>query len=266
MRLSPMRKRRRSLLIVLIVFLFLTFTLFPGLVALFISPVASYFTKIGTEIYSITYWANKTRVISSDDLKELSRTLNQYVTDRVDYEKLKNENDELKQLLGFVGRTEYSYVPVEILAKSFENTASRFVVNGGSKQGIEVNDPVVATQGVLVGKVIKVSSNFSTIVSITDSDLVTAVSLVNEHQTIGIARGTNSGLLSLSFIPLNETVVINDIVVTSGLETSVPSGLIVGIVNAVEQDETSLFQSAVVEPLIDARLLSSVIILTHDAL
>jgi rod shape-determining protein MreC len=261
-----MGKRRRLLSFYFVALIFLIFVIFPGLAALFISPVAGFFTRIGTGIYNSTYWFNNSQEITPSELKEISETLEHLALDRVEFERLKKENNELKQMVGFIERTESPFVSAKILAKSLENTVSRFVVNAGSVQGVKINDPVVADQGVLVGKVVKVTSNSSTVVTISDPDHATAVSLVNEHQTIGIARGTQSGLLSISFIPLDESISINDIVVTSGLEASVPSGLIVGIVNAVEQDEASLFKSAVVEPLIDMRLLSSVIILTQEIL
>jgi cell shape-determining protein MreC len=75
--------------------------------------------------------------------------------------------------------------------------------------------------------------------------------LLNEGRTIGIAQGTRGRLINLSFIPHGEQVEVNDLVVTSGLEDGVPSGLLIGIVNTVETDPNLPFQEAVVEPLID---------------
>ena len=106
------------------------------------------------------------------------------------------------------------------------------------------------------------TANSSTVARISNSEVLTAVGLINEHQTIGIAKGLQNGLLEISYIPLDEQVNINDIVITSGLEEGVPSGLIVGLINAIDIDETGLFQKAIVEPIIDARLLTEVFVLS----
>ncbi len=266
MSLLPTGRQRRRISLGLGAILIILLFSFPGLAALFISPVAGFFSRAGTGLYDRIFWAHTSRVITSSELEKLYGTLKQYAVDRVDYERLKTENTQLMKQLGFVERTSFKYVAADILAKSLENTISRFVVNVGSEQGIKVGDPVVVNEGILVGKVVEVTARASTIVSITDPAHATAVGLVNEHKTIGIARGTQGGLLSISFIPLEETVMVNDIVVTSGLEMNVPSGLIVGIVNAITQDDTSLFQSAVVEPMADMRRLSSVLILKQEKL
>jgi len=92
------------------------------------------------------------------------------------------------------------------------------------------------------------------------------VTLLNGTRTIGVANGISGALLALRYIPQDERIETNDIVVTSGLEASVPSGLIVGIVNSVTTDATAPFQSAILEPIGDARRLAFVSILLPDAL
>ena len=80
-----------------------------------------------------------------------------------------------------------------------------------------------------------------------------AVTLTNRSRTLGLAQGLDGKLVRIQFIPSNEPFAVNDLVVTSGLESSVPSGLLVGLVNAVRHEQNEPFQEAIVEPLADPR-------------
>jgi rod shape-determining protein MreC len=90
--------------------------------------------------------------------------------------------------------------------------------------------------------------------------------LINDRRTIGVAYGTIGGLLEIRFIPTDEIIEINDLVVTSGLEETIQSGLLIGQVIAVELDQNTLFQTALLEPLQDIRRLSQVLVLIDEPL
>ncbi len=113
---------------------------------------------------------------------------------------------------------------------------------------------------------ISVGKTHSTVKIITDQSSAVAVSLLNNTRTIGIAEGITGNLLSLSFVPIDEVIEVNDIVVTSGLEIDVPAGLLVGVVNNVEGDQNTPFQNAIVQPLADIRRYTHVMILLPEQL
>ena len=117
-------------------------------------------------------------------------------------------------------------------------------------------------EGIFVGKVTELGTRSSTITTVTDANIKIAVSLLNISRTIGVASGIVGDLMQIQYIPFDESVVINDLVITSGLETLIPSGLLVGVVSAVEQEPGSPFQSAIVDPIADIRRLTHVMILT----
>ena len=68
-------------------------------------------------------------------------------------------------------------------------------------------------------------------------------------------------LLKLNFIPQETVIEIDNLVVTSGLEPRIPSGLLVGIINDVHPEPNAPFLEAVIEPLVDSRLHTSVQVL-----
>lgn len=188
-----------------------------------------------------------------------------FAVDRAAFEAIKREDADLRARLAFVERTHATVVSADIVARTVGADMSRFAINRGRRDGIAVGMAVMVHDGTLAGKVIAVTDDSATVAAVTDRGLATAVSLLNGVRTIGVASGRDGTLMTLDYIPKEETVKVNDIVVTSGLEDAVPSGLVVGIVNAVESKETEPFQRAIIEPLADARRINSVSIIIGHA-
>ncbi|MBU0646154.1 rod shape-determining protein MreC [Patescibacteria group bacterium] len=163
---------------------------------------------------------------------------------------LRQENSLLRQQLAFVERRYLTVKTAEITSRSVSKHATHFTINQGRADGLAVGNPVVVGDGNLVGKISLVNQYSAVVTGITDLNLATPVSLLNTNRTIGIAQGTIGDLLNLNFIPHDENIAINDLVVTSGLEEFVPSGLLVGIITAVASDPNQPFQTAIIEPLI----------------
>lgn len=228
-----------------------------GFVIELVAPLMRFFSRAGSAI---------TISLTSEQQQTLEDQIRALAVDRVEFERLQSENETLKAELGFVERTGFVSVGASVLSKSLSQTFARFVLDVGINQGVQVGDPVVAEDGLIVGKIMKVGRESSTAMALTDPTYTTAVSLLNDRRTIGVAYGTAGELLEIRFIPADETIEVNDLVVTSGLEETVPGGLLIGLVNAVEQDQSTLFLTAMVEPLQDIRRLSHVVVLVRDPL
>lgn len=171
---------------------------------------------------------------------------------------MREENDELRRRLAFKERSRLRLVSAEVIGRVVGAETSAFVINRGSDDGVIVGMPVIVGEGILAGKVTSLDATSATVNAVTDRATATAAALLNGSRTIGITSGLDGSLLTLTYIPKDEHVAINDLVVTSGLEDKVPSGLVIGIVNAVESKETEPFQRAVIEPLVDVRRITSV--------
>lgn len=258
MNLRPSVNRRRSWVVgAFVVGLLLVIFFYRGFVVELITPLLRAFSRSGSLV---------TVSFTSEQQERLEDRIKTLAIDRVEFERLKSENKTLRKELGFLERTGFQAVGTSVLSKSLSQTVARFVLDVGSDQGVHVGDPIVADDGLLVGTIEQVEKKFSTAIALTDSTTATAVSLLNDRRTIGVANGTVGGLLEIRFIPADETIEVNDLVVTSGLEQTVPSGLLIGLVNAVELDQNTLFLTAMVEPLQDIRRLSHVLVLTKDSL
>lgn len=195
----------------------------------------------------------------------LERSLAAVSAERAEIELLRDENAQLRDRLSFARRTRFSAIQASVVARDSFVPARSFVVDRGSDDGVAPGAAVVSGDGLFVGKVASVSASTATVAVLTAPGERTAVTLLNLTRTIGVAEGSAHALVDMRFIPHDQPIAVNDLVVTSGLEDEVPSGLVVGVVNAVQDDPAAPFQSASVEPLSDVRRTPSVAILTRGA-
>jgi len=216
-----------------------------------------------------TWTSNQLPFLSRGDenpyerIKSLEAQRNALAIDYQELDALRRENVNLKEQLDFLERSGEEAVTATIIARTSTNQASRFVINRGANDGILEGAPVIVGKGYFVGKVTAVGPASATVTASTDPSMAVAGALLNQSRTLGVAQGSFGKLIRLSFIPHDEVIRENDLVVTSGLEDLVSSGLLIGIVNKVDSELTSPFQEAVVEPLADINEFSTVSVLVR---
>ena len=157
-----------------------------------------------------------------------------------------------------------------MFARSPSTFYSRIEINKGSKDGVEVNDPVVNGEG-LVGKVLSVSGPSSVVMLLTDQDFgVSALDAKSsEPLSVEAAPGTPGDLL-IDFVPNARAVRRGDSIVTAGttserLPSPFPPGILIGIVSRVDIGEGDLDRRIHVKPAADLRRLDTVRVLTKPA-
>lgn len=243
-----MKRHLRFLIIpVIIIIIVLLFRTYGGqILGSFQSP----FVQAGTWVQNNTGFLFKRGFCSMERLAQLEDQRIALAVDRAELERLVQENQLLRQQLAFVERRHINIKTASITSRNTSKHSKKFNINQGRADGLLIGNPVMVGNGNLVGKVSSVNEFGAVITGLTDFNMATAVTLLNSNRTIGIAQGTIGDLLSLNFIPHDEDISINDLVVTSGLEEHIPSGLIVGVVTSVEDDPGQPFQKAIIEPLI----------------
>ncbi len=197
---------------------------------------------------------------------KLEAQLRELALDQVRFEQLARENKELRETLGFIKRQDLQSVMASIVSRSSTTQTAIFSIDRGEEDGIRTGDPIIVKDGILVGKVVSVTPRSATVHALTDPYIATAVSVLNQTQTIGVAEGMAGNLLRLKFIPQDTVLSVNDLVVSSGLESSIPSGLLIGLVNDVQPEENTPFLQAIIEPLVDMRQYTSVHVLIQNPL
>jgi rod shape-determining protein MreC len=163
---------------------------------------------------------------------------------------VEEENRVLRELLAFSERAKRSGVMARVLARTPEAGTHTILIDRGSDDGLRVDMPVVAGDGVLVGKIYRVDRASSLALLLTDTRSRVGASMLNAVRTQGIVQGERGLSLAMRLIPQNEEIAVGDTVVTSGIEPLIPRGLVIGRVEEVETRERNPFkQAAIVSPM-----------------
>lgn len=244
------RRKLASFIFVLLVLLLLisSFHTYLGRVW---GYVQSPFVQAGTWVSTHTGMIFDRGECSPNRLASLEQQRAALAVDLAELATLRQENELLRKQLAFVQRQHLEVKTAAVTSRSSSKRSTKMTINLGEADGLRTGMPVIVGDGNLVGKISHLNQYSATVTGLTDLNTATAVSLLNSNRTIGIAKGTIGELLDLDFIPHDEKIMVGDLVVTSGLEEEIPSGLIVGIVTAVDDDQNTPFQKAVIEPLVN---------------
>lgn len=156
---------------------------------------------------------------------------------------LQHQNRELRRLLQLAEQGPQVKIPAAVVGRSADHWWQQLTLDRGSRQGIKVGDVVVAPGG-LIGRVEAVTPNSSRVLLISDPTSRVGVTLSRSRQ-MGILRGTGSQEAILDFFDKNPQVEVGDVVVTSGLSSLYPAGIVVGTVRAINLDASPAPQATV---------------------
>lgn len=149
--------------------------------------------------------------------------------------------DRLQREIDVGVQGDYSTEIARVATGAHSNfTDHRFEIDKGSSSGLEVGMPVTAGNG-LVGRLVRVATNRSTVQLITDPTFVIGVR-IGETQEIGVGHGSGprNPFVVDTGISLESDVDVDDAVLTSGLDRAVmPPDLVVGRVKEIQPDEAA---------------------------
>ena len=170
----------------------------------------------------------------------------------------------LDKLLGVASIGQYRIVPAEVIAVGPAQDFSWTVtIDAGKSDGIEPDMSVMNGQG-LVGRVLKTTSNTSTVVLLVDSSSAVGGRVAGSEE-IGIVSGTGRQD-SLSFQLLDPTadLKVGDALVTFGSKGGRPfaPGLPIGEVVEVGGTPGQLTRVATIRPYVDVSTLTMVAVVT----
>lgn len=158
---------------------------------------------------------------------------------------LKRENDHLiNQLLkpkdslnlsseNYLG---YRAIPADLIQKSYHLPKNTFILNRGSKAGITKEMGVIGAHGI-VGIVNQVTPNFSSVMSLLDTDLSINAAF-KKNGAFGSLQWTGKAPQEFDFrdISIINPVRIGDTIVTGGMSAYFPKGIPLGQVIEYDSD------------------------------
>jgi rod shape-determining protein MreC len=111
----------------------------------------------------------------------------------------------------------------------------------------------------VVGTVVKVFPSAAVVLLITDRQSAVPA-IVQRTREQGIVEGTAAGRLRLKYLPPSSGIREGDVILTSGLTTSFPKALMVGIVTRVGHEEGALYPEVEVVPSADLAAIEEVLV------
>lgn len=180
-------------------------------------------------------------------------------------EEAEQENERLKALLSAQATyEELDPIYAKVIAKSSGAWFSTFSINKGTLGGVTEGMAVVTGDG-LVGRVYEAGLNYAKVLSMIDSRSSVAC-LIERTRDNGVLTGqldSGSGTDScyMYYLPAVNSVTPGDRVITSGLDSMYPKGLLVGTVSEVSRQTETSSQYIVVTPLVDFTHIEEVLVL-----
>ena len=194
---------------------------------------------------------------------------NQKLTREVDELKIRlqasdrerDENQRLREILNLREKLPLKLVAGEVIGGTAKAPISKIIsINRGSKDGVDVQMPVVTPSGV-VGMIIDTSPVSAKVQLI--SDVSSSIgAMLSRNNTAGILSGTGTELCLLKYLPLNADIKVGDAVVTSGQDGIFPEGFPIGKVTKLVKEE--LYVSAEITPYQSSAALKEIVVLLQS--
>jgi rod shape-determining protein MreC len=223
----------------------------------------SAFSGIRGGIHVVSSFFSQT-VLSIQELASLRREYAE-LTDRITrYEQLernaaeiRQENNRLREQLGFSETLVYRHVPAELIGRDPDNLFSALVINKGKHHGLENNMPVIAFQNgiqALVGKIVQAGQFESLVMPLYDTSSYIS-SRLSDSRYEGIVEGQGSSDMPLvmRFIRkrARDEISFGDLITSSGIGGVFPPGITIGRVSKIHYEEYETSMEVELEPAID---------------
>lgn len=180
------------------------------------------------------------------------------------YKTLIQENDRLKNMLGFKGEKSFNVIPANVLSDVGSHSMSSLTVDQGSEDGVELLSGVVDAHAQLVGKVVTLSPSTALVQLVNDKNFRVSVRELRSRDVGILSYTLNKGYV-IQDVPKNAEVIAGDSVVTSGFSDIFPEHIFVGWVSDISPVIEDYVKSVQVDLATDFNRLEEVFILKqHD--
>ena len=159
-------------------------------------------------------------------------------------EKLKaftNEDFNEKILEKEGDSSQWEFIPARVINNSIFLQNNHITIDKGSKDGVYKGMGVVGTSGI-VGQVIAVSNNFSSIISVLHgASLVSSLHKRSGSLCTTAWDGTNPVIADVQYLPRHLTLFRGDTITTSGFNSIYPSETLIGTIERMSIADDATF-------------------------
>ncbi|AYE34813.1 rod shape-determining protein MreC [Clostridium septicum] len=229
-----------------------------------IGPLQKIVYKVNDKIKgSLSFVFNFSKV--KEENEELTKKNIDLENKLLEYEKLKDENNRLRDILNFKNsKNNYDYLGCEIIGHSGGNITNGYIIDKGENNGLKKGMVVISDKG-LVGQVTSTGSNWAIVESLVNENIAVSVMVNSTRETTGILKGykdhSNQNLTQVTNLPMDSAIKEGDVIVTSGLGKVYPREIRIGEVVSVETDNVKVMKSAIVKPYVDFNKLEELFVI-----
>ena len=175
------------------------------------------------------------------------------------YKELAKENERLKELLQFDEGMAIRGVLAQVVGWDTSSDFKSLRINRGAKDGLKLQSTVVTSEGV-VGYVYRMTDHFSDVLTIMNpkNRIDGIVERIRSH---GIVEGFSGQKCIMKYVNQTDPLILNDIVLTSGLGNIYPKGLKIGTVSRIKRENYETMQYVEIAPSVNFSRLEEVIVL-----
>lgn len=198
-------------------------------------------------------------------IDELEKQVGSLQDQLSDYENLKKQNALYKDALGLKEENpDYSFVEATVTGRDAADIFCSYTISKGSLNGISDGDAVVYGN-YIVGIIDKAYPTYSVVKTILDPDFsVSAYEIVSGEisYVTGEASLAAKGKCKMANLDSSTSVTYGSIISTAGISGNIPEGLVIGTVEEIDEETTSVASYAVVKPGVDVYNISNCLVLT----
>lgn len=233
-----------------------------------LAPVQALFSWAGEGVGSI--WTGYISLVGAQEENEKLKKDNDKMRGAlVEMEGVKRENERLLSLLGYREAFEIRSTAARVIANDPRSEFKSLVIDRGADDGVELYMPVVGPKG-LVGRIGRVSKDSSLVLLLNDPNSAVDA-MIQRSRARGMLVGSlvntelKSGfyLTRLEYLRRVSDVRQNDVVVSSGLDGILPSGLPIGTIHHITSSKYGIFKEAEVVPFENFQELQEVLVLLY---
>lgn len=173
--------------------------------------------------------------LDSARIKELNRLQNTEDTTEEVNDLITFRKSDIRKVIKYAS---HHYIPARVVNNSIADDRMNFVtINRGAKDGIKPNMAVVTANGI-VGRVVKVSDNYATVLSLLSEGRPYNAKLVDGTTGSIIWDKGSANSVTMHKIPKIADVQIGDSIFTTGYSIF-PENILIGTIAKIEMDKKS---------------------------
>ena len=163
----------------------------------------------------------------------------------------------LEKLLELRDHLNLATTGAQIIGAAASPDFRTLTIDKGTRDGLRPDMAVVAPAGV-VGRVVVPSARSAKVQLLIDRNAAAGV-LIERTRAQGVVVGGGEDRLQMQYVSEASDVAVGDLVVTSGIDTIYPKGLVVGRVETVEKSGPS-FKRIIVKPAVNFSQIEEVLV------